>query len=161
MTDGVQPITPDERRARIEKARRLMAAQKIGAIFMERGTTMFYFTGTRDVSGLMIPAKGDVVWVVPSTEEQRAHDGSKVGGKIVTYASTEQPFAVLKQALKDNGVTGGNIGFEEQVRFAVSDGLCKELPHGRLSSAPPGTTRRLSHLQDPRPSSRSCSARRT
>src|SRR5581483_3526175 len=47
MTDGIQPITDEERRGRIEKARRLMRENKLNAIVMEGGTSMFYFTGTR------------------------------------------------------------------------------------------------------------------
>ena len=37
--------TDDERRARIAKAQRLMAEQGIGAIVLEPGTSMHYFTG--------------------------------------------------------------------------------------------------------------------
>ena len=47
MTDGIVPITDDERAARIEKARRLMAENRIDAIFIEGGSSLFYFTGVR------------------------------------------------------------------------------------------------------------------
>ncbi|HEY0430249.1 MAG TPA: twin-arginine translocation signal domain-containing protein, partial [Pyrinomonadaceae bacterium] len=42
MTDGVVPISMDERRGRIEKARRLMRENKIDAISLEPGPSMFY-----------------------------------------------------------------------------------------------------------------------
>src|SRR5215475_9809777 len=69
MTDGIQPITMDERRARIEKARTLMRADKINAVVMEGGSSMFYFTGTRKAAterlfALVIPVKGEIAWVV-------------------------------------------------------------------------------------------------
>ena len=35
MTDGIQPITDDERRLRIEKAQRLMRANRIDALFLD------------------------------------------------------------------------------------------------------------------------------
>ena len=62
MTDGIQPITDDERHARIEKARRLMRENKIDAIVLEGGSSMFYFTGTRWAAsertfGVVIPAQ--------------------------------------------------------------------------------------------------------
>jgi len=44
---GVAPITDEERQARIEKARRLMIENKIAAIFLEPGTSMYYFAGVR------------------------------------------------------------------------------------------------------------------
>jgi Xaa-Pro dipeptidase len=115
MTEGVHPITPDERRARIEKAQRLMAAQKIGAVYMERGSSMFYFTGVRKPGGLLIPAKGEIVWLEAPTS------------------------GAIKQALKDFGVTAGKIGLEEQVPFATFDGLRKEMPAAEFVNATPVT----------------------
>ena len=47
MTAGIVPITNDERRARIEKARRLMAENRIDAVILEGGSSLFYFTGVR------------------------------------------------------------------------------------------------------------------
>src|SRR5256885_8501353 len=43
----VLPITDEERRGRIENARRLMTDNGISAIFLEGGTSMFYFTCVR------------------------------------------------------------------------------------------------------------------
>jgi Xaa-Pro dipeptidase len=139
MTDGVQPITPAERRARIEKAQRLMSARKIGAVFMERGSSMFYFTGVRNLSGLLIPAKGEVAWIVPPDQEQQVHDGSRVGGKVFAFAEAGAQLRVIKQALAACGVSGGTIGLEEQVRFAMFDGLHKEIPSAEFVNATPVT----------------------
>src|SRR5438309_129378 len=47
MMAAIEAITDDERRARIEKARRLMRENKLGAIVLEGGSSLFYFTGTR------------------------------------------------------------------------------------------------------------------
>lgn len=55
MTVGIVPITEDERRARIAKAQRLMAEQKIDAIFIESGSSMFYFTGVRWGASVGLP----------------------------------------------------------------------------------------------------------
>jgi len=44
MTSGIAPITDSERRQRIEKAQQLMQALGIGAIVIEPGTTMLYYT---------------------------------------------------------------------------------------------------------------------
>jgi len=70
MTGGIVPITSAERGARLEKARRLMSENRIAAIVLEGGSSMFYFTGVR--WGLserpfvaVIPAKGELAWVAP------------------------------------------------------------------------------------------------
>lgn len=47
MRDRATPITNDERRARIEKARRLMTEHKLDAIMLTGGTSLVYFTGLR------------------------------------------------------------------------------------------------------------------
>src|SRR6185369_6720658 len=47
MTDKAIPITLEERKGRIEKAQKLMRDNRIGAIYLEPGTSMSYFTGMR------------------------------------------------------------------------------------------------------------------
>src|SRR5215203_2212159 len=47
MRDQAKPITADERRARIEQARRLMAQHKIDAVILSGGTSLVYFTNIR------------------------------------------------------------------------------------------------------------------
>src|ERR1035441_9591227 len=74
MTDGVTPIGDDERRARMEKARRLMRQHHLGAIVMEAGSSLFYFTGTRWTAtdrtfAWVLPAAGEPAWVVPRVDQ--------------------------------------------------------------------------------------------
>ena len=73
------PITDDERLGRIEKARRLMTEHGIGAIVLEGGTSMCYFVNVRwGLSErpflLVIPAKGELAYISPGFEEQRARE---------------------------------------------------------------------------------------
>jgi len=144
MTDGVQPITRDERRARIEKARRLMRANKIGAVVMEGGSSMFYFTGTRwnaggGMFGLVLPVSGEPAWIVPAADEARARDAIHIGADIRTWAESDGPYRLIAQTLKDRGVAGGRVGMEERTRFAVFDGIRKEAPSLKFVSADPVT----------------------
>jgi len=86
MTDGIQPITVEERRARIEKARRLMRKNKLSAVVMEGGSSMFYFTGTRwnaseNLFALVLPARGEPAWIVPATDEGRAREAIHIGAE--------------------------------------------------------------------------------
>src|SRR5688572_3505751 len=84
MTEGIVPITLDERRARIEKARRLMKEQRIDAIYIEPGSSMFYYTGMRwgtseRMFAMVIPARGEIAWVCPKFEEERRSEERRVG----------------------------------------------------------------------------------
>ena len=79
MTDSVVPISLDERKARIEKARKLMRDNRIDAIYVEPGTSMLYYTGMRwgtseRMLAMVIPEKGDIAWVCPKFEEERARE---------------------------------------------------------------------------------------
>lgn len=144
MTSGIQPITDDERRARMEKARRLMRENKIGAIFLEGDTSMFYFTGTRwgrseRTFGMVFPAEGEPAWVVPGFEEARAREVIRFGTDIRTWEEDQSPYQRIAQVLKDRGVSGGRIGMEEHVRFFVYDGIRKEMPAAEFVSADPVT----------------------
>jgi Xaa-Pro dipeptidase len=139
MTAGVVPISDDERRARMEKARRLMRESGLGAILLEGGSSLFYYTGTRwNASGQtfvwMLPAKGDPVWVVPASDEARARQVIRMGGDVRTWAADAGPYARIAQALQDRGAEG-RIGIEERARFAVFDGMRQAAPGRDFGSA--------------------------
>jgi Xaa-Pro dipeptidase len=139
MLDGVQPITDEERRGRIAKAQRLMSEQKIGALVLEPGASMFYFTGTRWSANdpallLTIPAKGNLVWVAPKSSAA-AQKNIRMGGDIRPWTDAEGPYKLLAQAM------GGRsrIAIEEKARFAVFDNLRRELPAAEFVSGDPIT----------------------
>ena len=114
MTAGIQPITADERRARIEKARRLMRENKIGAVVMEGGSSAFYFTGSRSDGVFVLPLRGEIL-------------------------SLAREYSAIASALKDNGVAAGRVGIEERVHFDVVDGVGKLAPALEFTSADPIT----------------------
>ena len=144
MTDGIVPITDEQRLRRIEKARRLMVENDIQAIYMESGTSMFYFTGVRwgnseRMFALIIPVKGEVAWVCPAFELDRAHEKISSEADIRTWEEHESPYKRVAEILKDRGISSGKIGFEERVRFFLFNGLKKEAPHLQYVSADPVT----------------------
>jgi Xaa-Pro dipeptidase len=144
MTDGVLPISPDERKSRIAKAQRLMAEQKIGAIYLEPGSSMSYFTGMRwgtseRMFALVIPARGEIAWVCPKFEEERARELIKFGTDIRTWEEDESPYRRVVEIFRDRGLRTGRIGIEERVRFFLYDGIRKEGPGFEFVSATPIT----------------------
>ncbi len=149
--DALQPLTPppvpiakDEREARIEQARQLMAANHLDAIFMEGGTSLFYYTGVRwglseRTFGIVIPRKGEIAWVTPGFEEARARELIQFGTDIRTWQEDESPFKLVADILRDRGVATGRVGMEERVRFFIADGIHLEAPHIDVVSATPVT----------------------
>jgi Xaa-Pro dipeptidase len=138
------PITDDERRARIEKARRLMADNGIAAMFLEGGSSMFYYTGVRwgnseRTFGVVIPAKGELAWVTPAFEEQRARELIKFSNDVRVWEEDESPYQVIAGILRDRGAANAKIGFEERVRFFIFDGVRQRLSTAEYVSATPVT----------------------
>jgi Xaa-Pro dipeptidase len=130
ITGKAQPISADERRSRIAKAQRLMTEQKIGALLIESGSSLDYFTGIRwwrseRTTAAIIPAKGDVVVVTPAFEEPSVRETLQVGGDVRPWNEHESPFERLVQALGDRGVAGGRLAVESTTRFFIVDGLRK------------------------------------
>ncbi len=143
MTDGVAPIGDVERRARIDQVQRLMMTQGIGAIVLEPGSSMTYYTGvgwslSERTFAAVIPARGEPVWVCPAFEEARARELIRFGTEVRIWQEDESPFRLIAGLLRDRGVAGP-VGLEEQVRFFVMDGLRKEAPSVELVSATPVT----------------------
>src|SRR6476469_6097365 len=144
MTDDVVPISMDERRSRIEKARRLMRENKIDAIYVEPGSSMFYYTGmqwgtSERMLALVIPARGELAWVCPKFEEERARELISMGTDIRTWEEDESPYQRVAEILHDRGIRTGTIGIEERVRFFLYDGIRQAAPALKFVSATPVT----------------------
>src|SRR5437870_4760237 len=144
MTTGVVPISDDERRARIAKAQRLMAEHGIDAIYIEPGSSMFYFTGMRwgtseRMFAVVIPRRGELAWVCPKFEEERARELIKFGTDIRTWEEDASPYRRVAEIFRDRGIRAGRVGIEERVRFFLFDGIRKEAPTLQFVSATPIT----------------------
>jgi len=128
MTAGAKPISVEERLARIAKLQRLMVDQKIGALILESGSSLDYFTGVQwhrseRTTAAVIPARGDVVVVTPAFEEPSVRETLAVSGDVRPWNEHESPFARLVGALADRGVTTGPIAFESTTRLFIVDGV--------------------------------------
>ncbi len=128
LTTGAKPISAAERLARIAKLQRLMVEQKIGALILESGSSLDYFTGiqwfrSERTTAAVIPAKGEVVVVTPAFEEPSIRETLAVGGDVRPWNEHESPFALMVGALRDRGVASGAIAFESTTRLFIVDGV--------------------------------------
>ena len=140
---AVKPITSAERLGRIEKARRLMRENGIDAMVLEGGSSMFYYTGVRwgnseRTFAVVIPARGELAWVTPGFEEERARELIPNPVDVRAWQEDESPYRLLAGILRDRGATG-TVGIEERLRFFIFDGLRSELPQAKFALATPVT----------------------
>ena len=148
MRDRAKPITADERRGRIEKAKRLMGEQKIDAIILAGGTSLNYFTGIRwgnseRLFAVVIPKVGNPYIVTPAFEEDRTREQLVAGPMehtdVSVYQEDESPFEKVAQGLKDRGIATGRIGVEETTKFVFADSVGGAAPALQVTSATPIT----------------------
>jgi len=146
MTDGVTPITADERRQRIAKAQMLMERNRMDAIFIEGTASCFYYTGMRwgqseRTFGVVIPAKGSIAYVCPKFEEDRAREliQKEFGDEVRCWEEHESPYDLIAGIVKDRSPKYRRIGMEERVRFFIADGVRKAAPGYEIVDATPVT----------------------
>lgn len=149
MKDQATPISVEERRARIEKARRLMTENRIGGLMLTGGTSMVYFTGmqwglSERMTAVIIPATGNAFIVTPKFEEERTLEQARTGPlgadtQVMTWEEHESPAERVAQGLRAAGIASGSLGVEETVRFVFSNMVATAAPALRITSGTPVT----------------------
>lgn len=121
---------------RIAKLQDAMKEFGLQAVVLEPGPAMQYLTGVRwgkseRTFAVVLPQKGDPVWVLPGFEEMRARELIHLGNDdIRIWQEDESPYARIVEGLRDRGVAapGNRIGIDEAARFFVFDGIRKLAP---------------------------------
>ncbi len=133
MTAGAVPISVAERKARINKAQRLMRDQGVAALLLEAGSAMVYFTGIRwwrseRLTAVVIPADGEIAVVTPFFEEPSIRESMTFGDDVRSWHEHDSPYALVAGILKDRGLKGGKLAVEETVRYFIVDETAKAAP---------------------------------
>ena len=149
MKSQAQPITPQERRERIERARHLMAENKLDAIVVAPGTSLLYFSNIRwwpseRFFAMVLPAKGKPFYVSAAFEEGRAREQISRGplgdaAEVRIWQEDESPYQRVAEGLKDRGIATGRVGIEETMYYVFSSNLAKVAPGLHFESATPVT----------------------
>ena len=120
--------------SRIAKLQAAMKEFGLQAIVLEPGPAMLYLTGVRwgkseRTFAVVLPAKGDPVWVLPAFEEMRARELIHVGTDIRVWQEDESPYQLIVDGLKSSGLSGSDkVGIDDAARFFVFDGIRKLSP---------------------------------
>ena len=136
------PISTEERVRRLARARDLMQAAGIGAVLVESGPSLDYYTGiqwwrSERLTAAVIPASGDPIIVTPFFERPSIAEMLKVPAEIRTWNEDEEPLKLVAGFLKERKAAAAPIGFEETDRFWIMDRLKRQLPAAAIVSANP------------------------
>lgn len=140
MTMGITPVALPEYEARIHKAQRLMREKDIAGIYVNAGTSLYYFTGTRwgaseRMVGAIIPASGQLEYIAPAFEEATLVEYMTITGRVNCWEEDESPYALMGSALARMGLKEGTIGIDEAAPFFISDGIRQSNPQYQFRNA--------------------------
>jgi Xaa-Pro dipeptidase len=126
-------ITAAERMQRLAAAKDKMRALGIGAVLVESGPSLDYFTGVQwwrseRLTAAVIPAEGDAIIVTPFFESPSIKEMLLVPAEIRTWQEDEEPLKLVADFLKERGVASRPVAFEETDRFFIEDRLKQQLP---------------------------------
>jgi Xaa-Pro dipeptidase len=135
-------ISQAERLQRIAKARQLMQRNGIGSIVVESGSSLDYLTGVQwhrseRLTAAVIPATGDPIIVTPFFESPSVSQTLAIPAEIRTWNEDEEPLKLVADFLRERGVAGAPVGFEETDRYFIVDRLQQQLPGVKAVSANP------------------------
>lgn len=127
------PIGVAERLARMAKVQALMRRDGIGALLVEAGSSLRYFTGvnwfrSERLTAALIPAEGPICIVTPFFEEPSIREMLAVPGEVRVWQEDESPHQLVAGWLRDRKLAGRPVAIEETVRHFVVDGLQAALP---------------------------------
>ena len=136
------PISSAERLERIAKAQKLMQQNGMGSIIVESGPSLDYLTGVQwwrseRLTAVVIPASGAPIIVTPFFERPSVAESLSIPAEIRTWNEDEEPLKLVADFLKERGVAGEPVGFEETDRFFILDRLRRQLPGLRDVNANP------------------------
>jgi Xaa-Pro dipeptidase len=145
MREGVEPISTEERRGRLERARGLMTEHGLDALMLTGGTSLVYYTSVRwglseRLFAVVVPVRGQPFVVSPAFEEDRAREQLNEGPlgpdgvEVLTWHEDESPYRLVADGLAARGLTAGRIGMEETVRFVFADGVAQAAPAASVVS---------------------------
>jgi Xaa-Pro dipeptidase len=132
MTADLVPISGAEILARIDKARALMGKFGIGALLIEPGASLVYFTGVQwwrseRLTAAVIPREGDIAIITPHFEEPSVRESLRVPAEVRVWNEDEDPLVTVAGILRDRKVTAP-VAVEETVRFFAVDALRRAMP---------------------------------
>jgi Xaa-Pro aminopeptidase len=140
MTLGVSPISYQEYEARINRAQALMQQKGFTAIYVNAGTSLYYFTGTQwgaseRMVGAIIPASGPLEYIAPAFEEATLLEYMTISGPVNCWEEDESPYALFGATLNRMGLDTGKIGVDESAPFFVFDGIRQSNPQFQYANA--------------------------
>ncbi|MES2296554.1 MAG: Xaa-Pro peptidase family protein [Pseudomonadota bacterium] len=149
MTGNMVAIGKDEHERRIAKAQALMRERGVKAIYLNAGTNLAYFTGTKwyqseRMVGAILPAVGALEYIAPAFEECTLKGFMVVEGAVNCWEEHESPYqlfvdVVARMGIAPNPAAPPRLGICESTPFFIVDGIAPLARGYALENAKPVT----------------------
>ena len=128
MTTGIEAIAKSEFQQRIQKACKHMQENGIDAIYLNAGTNLYYFTGTRwgaseRMVGALLSKTGELQYIAPYFEIGTINGYMLMEGPVHGWQEHESPYQLFSNMLTQLGLNKATIGLDESCSFFISDGF--------------------------------------
>ncbi|WP_264525202.1 aminopeptidase P family N-terminal domain-containing protein [Flavobacterium sp. N502536] len=145
MTLNVKAIQPEEYQTRIDKAVSLIKTTGFKAVFLNAGTNLYYFTGTKwnpseRMVGALLFEDGSLEYIVPKFEEGTFRKFMQIDGHLNCWEEHESPSVLFGKILQDKGVNSGKIALDESAGYFLVDAIVKANPGYDFENSQPITT---------------------
>jgi len=129
MTAGIAPIGKADYQQRIAKACALMREQGMAALYLNAGSSLLYFTGTRwyaseRLVGAVLTADGQLHYLAPVFEIGTLASFQVIEGPVHGWEEHESPYALFYSVLDALHIASDAvIGLDESTAFFIADAL--------------------------------------
>lgn len=139
LAAAAKPITRTERLDRIARLQSQLRKGRVGAILIEAGSSLDYFTAVQwwrseRITAVLIPADGEAMVVTPFFEAPSIQEMLAIPAEIRTWNEHDNPMAVVAGWLKERKLAARPLALEETTREFIRDGLQKAMPRARIVS---------------------------
>lgn len=140
MLAGIEPIADSEYRTRLARAQSLLTEIGAGALYLNAGTNLRYFTGTawspsERLVGALLTADGELHYVAPAFERNTLLGFMVLQGELHCWEEHEDPYALIAGILADKDCATGSVAVDESAPFFLVDGLVRAMPRARILAA--------------------------
>ncbi|TPG43642.1 aminopeptidase P family protein [Sphingomonas koreensis] len=142
ITGDAKPIDTAEYAGRLARAQALMKANGIGAVVIEAGSSMVYFTGvhwwqSERLTAAILPVEGQPCIVTPFFESPSVKETLAVPAEVRVWQEDQNPMETIAGFLRDRKLAARPIGVEANVRYFAFEGHTLALPEAKLVPATP------------------------
>lgn len=138
--DVAPAITAEERLARIEKARRLMAEKGADALLIGAGDSLRYFAGipwgaSERLVALLLPRRGRPILIAPRFEQGTLEADLSIDAELRLWEEDESPSELVAQAPRETGA--GRLAIDPAMALLFVERIRRVAPTLDLVEASP------------------------